>query len=32
MENMNEFQEYETFVMEVNGEETEFAILDDFLS
>ena len=30
MENMNEFQEYGTFVMEVNGEETEFAILDDF--
>lgn len=30
MENNNEFQEYETFLMEVNGEETEFAILDDF--
>ena len=30
MENNNEFQEYETFVMEVNGEDTEFAILDDF--
>ena len=30
MENNNEFQEYETFIMEVGGEETEFAILDDF--